>query len=263
MTAHLALSILTVLAVAVRAAADDDCTSTLRITQTMFATPPYWPQCVFDPTMRWYPATETATTAVDCGGCAHLRVRTVPVVYCPFMHATAETTETTPRAVHETVCLPTPLETSTDFLQGCILTQISKPTPTATETTCPSLPSYPHTYRYTCTFDPTNKMRFTTRALALLTAAGSTVLAKPIADDTAKGPPQCTMMVPTFAPFDVSPTQRVWTTTDTVTSAVECGHCTAAQFQYMDGHGPVVFRTTTVTEATPTTVITLVCSIDS
>ncbi|OAA70392.1 hypothetical protein ISF_02366 [Cordyceps fumosorosea ARSEF 2679] len=80
-----------------------DCTTTLNITQTRFATPPYWPQCEFDSTMREYPSTTTTTTSLDCHGCRHIRVQEVPFVYCPYWHYTASTSETTPYTVHETV----------------------------------------------------------------------------------------------------------------------------------------------------------------
>ncbi|KAM3504423.1 hypothetical protein MY10362_003584 [Beauveria mimosiformis] len=85
------------------------CTTTSTTTQTMSPTPPYWPQCDFDSTLRTYPSTVTATTWVDCHECEHLFVETVPRVYCQNMRitATASTRETTPYTVHKTVCLPT------------------------------------------------------------------------------------------------------------------------------------------------------------
>lgn len=86
----------------------DGCTTTSNITQTMYPTPPYWPQCEFDGTLHVYPSYVTATTSVDCHGCDHIRVQTVPLVHCPFMHITASTSETTPSTVHKTVCLSTP-----------------------------------------------------------------------------------------------------------------------------------------------------------
>lgn len=84
------------------------CTTTSNITQTMFATPPYWPTCEFDGTLRRYPSSVTETTSVGCGGCHHVRVQTVPLVYCPNMRITATTSETTPSTVRKTVCLSTP-----------------------------------------------------------------------------------------------------------------------------------------------------------
>lgn len=84
------------------------CTTTSNITQTMFATPPYWPTCEFDGTLRRYPSSVTETTSVDCAGCDHVRVQTVPLVYCPNMRVTATTSETTPSTVRKTVCLSTP-----------------------------------------------------------------------------------------------------------------------------------------------------------
>ncbi|KAM3566229.1 hypothetical protein ARSEF4850_000819 [Beauveria asiatica] len=85
------------------------CTTTSTTTQTMSPTPPYWPQCEFDSTLRAYPSTVTATTWVDCHECEHVLVKTVPRVYCQNMRitATASTRETTPYTVHETVCSPT------------------------------------------------------------------------------------------------------------------------------------------------------------
>ncbi|PMB65339.1 hypothetical protein BM221_008695 [Beauveria bassiana] len=88
---------------------DGGCTTTSTTTQTMSPTPPYWPQCEFDSTLRTYPSTVTATTWVDCHECEHLFVKTVPQVYCQNMRitATASTRETTPYTEHETVCVPT------------------------------------------------------------------------------------------------------------------------------------------------------------
>ncbi|KAM3453039.1 hypothetical protein BB8028_0006g05680 [Beauveria bassiana] len=85
------------------------CTTTSTTTQTMSPTPPYWPQCEFDSTLRTYPSTVTSTTWVDCHECEHLFVKTVPQVYCQNMRitATASTRETTPYTEHETVCSPT------------------------------------------------------------------------------------------------------------------------------------------------------------
>ncbi|KAM3515919.1 hypothetical protein MY11210_000459 [Beauveria gryllotalpidicola] len=87
------------------------CTTTSTTTQTMSPTPPYWPQCEYDSTLRTYPSTVTATTWIDCHECEHLFVKTVPRVYCQNMRitATASTRETTPYTVHRTVCLPTPV----------------------------------------------------------------------------------------------------------------------------------------------------------
>ncbi|OAQ97210.1 hypothetical protein LLEC1_05636 [Akanthomyces lecanii] len=84
------------------------CTTTSNITQTMFATPPYWPTCEFDGTLHQYPAYVTETASVDCGGCDHIRVQTVPQVFCPNKFFTATVCEETPYTVQKTVCLPTP-----------------------------------------------------------------------------------------------------------------------------------------------------------
>lgn len=84
------------------------CITTSNITQTMYSTPPYWPECEFDSTETAYPSSVTSTTSVDCHGCQHIHIQVVPAVHCPFEQITAYATVTTPYTVHRTVCMTTP-----------------------------------------------------------------------------------------------------------------------------------------------------------
>lgn len=85
----------------------DGCTTTSTITQTLYAAPPYWSACQYDPTYHIYPSSVTTTTSVDCHGCSHLQIKLVPNVFCPAMTINATATETTPFTAHTTVCSST------------------------------------------------------------------------------------------------------------------------------------------------------------
>ncbi|KAG5999437.1 hypothetical protein E4U21_006817 [Claviceps maximensis] len=70
----------------------------------------------------------------------------------------------------------------------------------------------------------------------------------------------CTLTLWEFPPFVFGPTRTVYTTTATTTSSVDCGLCKAVvTSDFPDGPGPVVFFSTTITEATPTTVTDFAC----
>ncbi|KAM3515920.1 hypothetical protein MY11210_000460 [Beauveria gryllotalpidicola] len=92
--------------------------------------------------------------------------------------------------------------------------------------------------------------------VAILAAAAGTALATPIdaRDET------CTTTVMRAAQYTWGPTDTVWTSTTTATEEVDCHGCDAVQTAYWPmGPGPVVFFSTTVTAATPSTATTLVC----
>lgn len=80
------------------------CTTTMTVTQARLPTPPYWPQCSWDGTLRIYPSTATVTRAVDCHGCGAVAVRVTPVVHCPAMIIETTVTEATPTTRARTVC---------------------------------------------------------------------------------------------------------------------------------------------------------------
>lgn len=82
----------------------EDCTSTIDITISRLATPPYWPQCSFDGTMTAYPATVTQSQEVDCGGCLNVEVSSSPEINCPAMIYNASTSVETPTTEWTTVC---------------------------------------------------------------------------------------------------------------------------------------------------------------
>ncbi|KAM3521183.1 hypothetical protein MY4038_009134 [Beauveria bassiana] len=99
--------------------------------------------------------------------------------------------------------------------------------------------------------------------LTILAAAAGTALATPIdvRDAAAVAEESCTTTVYHGAQYTWGPTQTVWTETATTTQEVDCHGCDAMETSYMNyGPGPVVFFTTTVTAATPSTTTEMVCS---
>ncbi|KJZ79447.1 hypothetical protein HIM_00916 [Hirsutella minnesotensis 3608] len=80
------------------------CTTTMTLTYSRLPTPPYWPQCSGDGTLRVYPTTTTVCRPVDCHGCGAVEVREQPEVHCPAIIITATATEATPTTQYRTVC---------------------------------------------------------------------------------------------------------------------------------------------------------------
>ncbi|POR34749.1 Uncharacterized protein TPAR_05070 [Tolypocladium paradoxum] len=103
MARPMTVSILSLLVVSAKTAAAG-CTTTVTITQPHLPTPPYWPQCSWDGTLRIYPSTATVARTVDCHGCDAVEVRVTPVVHCPAMVIKATATEATATTLHRTVC---------------------------------------------------------------------------------------------------------------------------------------------------------------
>ncbi|PQK16246.1 hypothetical protein BB8028_0006g05670 [Beauveria bassiana] len=97
--------------------------------------------------------------------------------------------------------------------------------------------------------------------LTILAAAAGTALATPIdVRDAAVVEESCTTTVFHAAQYTFGPTQTVWTETATATQEVDCHGCDAIETSYLNfGPGPVVFFTTTVTAATPSTTTEMVC----
>ncbi|KAI9163803.1 hypothetical protein HJFPF1_05430 [Paramyrothecium foliicola] len=80
------------------------CTTTITRTYSQLPTPPYWPQCSFDATVRIYPATSTVYNSIECNGCAAVRILNVPAIPCPLPVADATVQESTAKTVYSTVC---------------------------------------------------------------------------------------------------------------------------------------------------------------